>query len=288
MKKLNGVYIRSVVLLFVALAGFYNPVMAGMEPLDDAALDRIKAARGFSLLVKDVTFSYTLDSYTYTDTDTGNSLALNDLSWHDGAGGPVYFDSGDEAITFDILTINNPAGPIDGKTFFAITIPDWRQDYHISVDHFVFCNTDLGRTDTGNINMPYSAFYFTGHGHGLDWELDFELNTEETAYTYNTAGDSLTQQGIYWAQTAAGAPETPDDWVFTGPFAIGDINNDNSAKLDVITLTDTNTTSLLLNIPMRGVYRIKDVSFGGSDFGPIAIDGIRVHRLHVMIKPGVF
>jgi hypothetical protein len=36
---------------------------------------------------------------------------------------------------------------------------------------------------------------------------------------------------------------------------------------------------------MQGTLRVEDVNFGGNDFGPIAIDGIQVHRLVVKISP---
>jgi hypothetical protein len=36
---------------------------------------------------------------------------------------------------------------------------------------------------------------------------------------------------------------------------------------------------MLLNLPMKGCIRVKDVSIGAQDFGPCAIDGITVHHL---------
>ena len=36
---------------------------------------------------------------------------------------------------------------------------------------------------------------------------------------------------------------------------------------------------------MSGTIRVADVNFGGQDFGPIADDGIQVHRLNVKISP---
>jgi hypothetical protein len=40
-----------------------------------------------------------------------------------------------------------------------------------------------------------------------------------------------------------------------------------------------------LKLPMEGSLRVEDVKFGGSDFGPLALDGIEVHRLAIQINP---
>jgi len=42
---------------------------------------------------------------------------------------------------------------------------------------------------------------------------------------------------------------------------------------------------IFLSLPIAGTVRIENVAFGGQDFGPIAIDGIHVHRLNVKIPP---
>jgi hypothetical protein len=63
---------------------------------------------------------------------------------------------------------------------------------------------------------------------------------------------------------------------------LGIFDND-PARFDVITETINNTTHVILDLPMTGTLRIEDLAFGGEDFGPCAIDGIKVHRLSVEI-----
>ncbi len=286
MKNLKT-YIFSFIFCFFISALFCpGSAFARMEAVDDARLDTVSAGIGFSFFVKDITFSWSADKYAYTDTDTGSSVEFNNLTLHDGSGGPVFFDSGDEPLSFDIFTLSNPLSPLFGKTFFAVTVPQWNQLYHTSVDNLVFCDADLGRLDMGNINKPYSACFFSGHGDGLDFEIDFQRDIEETVYTYNDSGDSLSISGTFFSGSAAGAPESPADWNFDGSFTLGDINNGSPATLDVITLDSNGVTSAIINLPARGTMRIENVQLNGTGFGPCAIDGINVHRLSIMVKPG--
>jgi hypothetical protein len=82
--------------------------------------------------------------------------------------------------------------------------------------------------------------------------------------------------------TIAGA----DPWVFSGNLKIGNIGTGNPAKIDVGTDAGTGTPTLYLNLPMQGTLGVENVTFGGNNFGPIAIDGINVHHLNVKISGG--
>lgn len=284
--KINHKYIfifYLLVIFFVATRSAF----AGMEVMDDAGLDSVCAASGMSLIIKDLAFNYNVDSYTCTDTDTGNSLALQNISYNDGAGRPAIIDTGDEAITFDLFTINDISSPMNGATFFAISAHDLRPVLYNSVDNIIFAGIDIGSTRIGNIDLSSLDIYITPHpdGRGIAGEFGFQLHMDEKTYTYNDAGDNLKYTGTTWSQTAEGLPEDPDTWTFNGSFAIGDINNANPATMDVSTL-DNGITSIIMNTPMRGSIRTENVNLGGTDFGPIAIDGINMHHFNVMIKPG--
>jgi len=44
--------------------------------------------------------------------------------------------------------------------------------------------------------------------------------------------------------------------------------------------------TIFMSLPMAGTVRVAGrLTFGGQDFGPIAIEGIHVHRLNVKISP---
>lgn len=259
---------------------------AGMEIMDDDGLDSVCAA-GLSLVIKDFAFNYNMNARTCTDTDTGNSLALHNISYDDGAGGPAIIDTGDGAITFDLFTINDLTSPVNGTTFFAIEGHDLQTLVYYSIDNVVFAGTDIGSMFTGNIAFSDFDLYIAPNpdGSGIAGEFDFKMHTDEIIYTYNDAGDNLKCTGTIWSQTAGGLPEDPSTWAFSDSFALGDVNNANPATIDVLTL-DNGSTSIIMNTPVRGSIRVENINFGGTDFGPIAIDGINMHHFHVMIKPG--
>jgi hypothetical protein len=267
------------------------PVCAQMSAMDDSSLERVCAGTGLSFSVRELTLSLTIDSQVIIDTESNTQLEFKNISLHGGDAGDVFFDSGDnEMITADIFTIDDPFSAINGQSMLAVIFPEWKQNLHISVENVVFAGTDIGSLDIGNIDTPHTEFYFSGHegSQGLDWEMDIRQNIQEARYTYNSNGDFLSVSDITLARSATGAPETPADWSFEGSFATGDINNNNPATLDIITLESNNATSLLFNLPMQGTIRAQNIHVGGQDFGPIAIDGIHVHHMQVILDAGNF
>ena len=163
MINITGFVTKLILHTSIAALVFGGTALARMEAVTDNDLDTVYARHLFSIsvLVKDISFSYSLDNYAYRDTDTGNKLEFGLVNYHNGSGGPVFFDSGVEPITFDTFTINNPPSPAHGKTYFAVNIPEWHQDYHISVENLIFCDIDLGSLDMGNFNSPFSSFFLS-------------------------------------------------------------------------------------------------------------------------------
>lgn len=268
------------------------PSSAGMKAMGDIELAGISGQMGLSLHVKNLSFSLRADSVKYTDTDTGSALEFLDLRVHDGSGGPFYFDSNEDPVTFDCLTVDDPDSPADGTSLVMVKFPNWTQDVYVSAKHLIFCGQELGpdadgldALGIGKIDTPYSCWLLAGHGVGISWEHGFETHIAEVVYTYNNTPASLSVKDVYFSKTAAGDPDKPDSWTFDGPFTIGDIISDDPATMDVATRTDNNKSFILLNLPANGCLRVEDVNFDGQDFGPCAIDGITVHHLQVQI-PG--
>jgi len=123
---------------------------------------------------------------------------------------------------------------------------------------------------------------------GISFDYTTAISASALTYTYNTTPAALSLTGINIAGSATGAPETPSSWAFSGNFKIGTIGDASNAPATIDVATDSsNNTFLSLNLPMAGTVRVADVNFGGQDFGPIAIDGIQVHRLNVKISGGL-
>ena len=76
----------------------------------------------------------------------------------------------------------------------------------------------------------------------------------------------------------------PHTWTYSGPFKIGDIAGANPAQIDIGT-DASGVTSVRYELPMAGSIRVEDVNFGGSDFGPLALDGLTVHHLAIQFHP---
>jgi hypothetical protein len=120
-------------------------------------------------------------------------------------------------------------------------------------------------------------------------------------YTYNTSGanDTFELSGIHLVgafddmsgfditdSTTWDIPTDPSGWTSSGVFSIGDIDSGNPATLDIGTDAGGQTV-MQLEMPMNGSLRVERLNFGNRDFGPMAIDGLQVHRLTVTIPGGI-
>jgi hypothetical protein len=191
----------------------------------------------------------------------------------------------------DILTVADPMSPIDGKSLIAIEAPDWRQQVHLSVENVVFAGQELGRLDVGNIGQSSFHWYLSGHGAGVDLEYGARIDIDAFRYTYNTNLEAFEAGGIHLAESATGDPADPSTWAFDGRFRIGDVFAGNPATLDIVTQERVENSgeqwvSLQLNLPASGSVRIENVRFGNENLGPVAVDGIRIHRLKLDLFPG--
>jgi hypothetical protein len=206
-----------------------------------------------------------------------------------------------EAITWDAYTINDSSHPMDGHTFTTLQSPDLYQHLNLSVDDVVFCGQSIGELAIDNFTTPERYFTMGAHGSGMDFQYDFQMHTDRFGYTYNTSGvaDTFELNGIHLVgsfddmsyfdildDTTWDIPTDPSQWNYSGVFSIGDIDSGNPATMDIGT-DASGQTVMQLELPMSGSLRVENLTFGGNDFGPIAIDGLQVHRLTVTIPGGI-
>jgi hypothetical protein len=121
-------------------------------------------------------------------------------------------------------------------------------------------------------------------GGGIDWEYGTRLSIDTLRLTYNDLNESLAANGIHFGLHDAGDPADPSTWQMTGLFQIGAIAEGAPATFDVGQGED-GMVAVTMNMPMRGSLRVESLQWGGSDFGPMAIDDIQVHRLTVRFIP---
>lgn len=193
-----------------------------LQPISDQELSNIRGQVGIDTWIKDITIDSTIQHYRYTDTDTGNSLELRNISIHggtmnpvtqatDGKGHPAYFTCVDDAlITYDFFTINDVTSPIDGKTVVHINNPEWLQYLYYTIESVIFCDKDLGYLNIGNIAVPSSYLYMAAHG-GMSWESGFKIDIDEIDYIYSGAFTyaSADEESIFNPHT--------EQFIFTGP-----------------------------------------------------------------------
>lgn len=270
-----------------------------MNEISTEELSQVSAQAGITYVIGDSQLRVTADSIRISDTDHNpkNWIEFNNITVDDGEGG--YF-SMDTPIDDLVTLISNPSfNTIDiataesGRTYLTLKSST---DYHprtYNIGNFVFCNQDLGSIRLADMRRGASdTLIISGRPNGesgIDMEYNTELTMSSLKYSYNTQENgSLDLQGIHLTQYASGSPEDPTSWAFAGKFKIGDIANNNPMTTDVGTWTDAqgNTgTSVFMNVPMSGSVRVENVKFEGNTFGPIAIDGMKVHRLGIML-PG--
>jgi hypothetical protein len=276
-----------VVLLSAADAG------ADLRPLADAELSHISGAGGLSIGIADLSVYMNIGSFSYTDTDTGNALVLEGITVTDGNHQPASFNVGavdtngdgiDSPLTLDVGTINDLSQPASGKPVMRIEAPDWQQAVDLHMDTLRFCGQALGSLDIGVIRRPTFYWLLGAHSDGVDFEFGQRLSIDTLRLTYTDPGDSLALAGIHLGASDPGAPEDPSTWQMGGLFRIGALAEGNPATFDVGTGAE-GSAAVVLNLPMSGALRVENVHWSGTDFGPIAIDGIQVHHLSVSFTP---
>lgn len=299
-----------IIRIFIIIVAFIllipSPGSAELKPMSKAQMDQVRGQAGVSLGVMDASFYVQQEYVRYQDTDTGSELQFNGITASDGQNGPVTLRVGDVDTNGDgvmtplaIDVFENP----DGYGVFGFEALDWDQQLAFDVNDLVFCNTSLGRLETGRIEVPSWRFLSSGHGDGVDMELDLSMMIDDITYTYReddpatTSLDetgAMTLSGIRLARTftanMADDPTDPASWQSSGTFRIGDMNVDGTstyepATFDVGVDPDTNLAQVVMSLPMQGSLRVERLQAGGQDFGPMAIDGIQVHRMKVRFIP---
>ena len=270
------------------------PVVSGMTVLGDRELATFHAGSGVS---QDITGTALVNvgSYWRQDTDTGNKIELNNIVWDNGSGGGFSFSTpvGDP-VTEDIGT------NADGRTYVDLHDSTQVSPRTFSSD-LSFCGQPLGSLKVSDIVRTENNLTVGAHAYGgIDFEYKEKTDIGYAQYAYNNslgdnpwttpvetnfALDSLTLNGIHLCGSATGLPEAdPKTWTYSGPFQIGNIAGGNPAQIDIGT-DAAGVTSVRYELPMAGSIRVENVNFGGSDFGPLALDGLTVHHLEIQFHP---
>jgi hypothetical protein len=266
---------------------------ADLQVLAGDELARISGSGGLSIGVQDAAVFMHTAAFTYVDSDTGNALTLEGLTLSNGAGRPASFSTGGvdvdgdrlvTPLTIDVMTYDDPALSVYGKAVVALKAMDWLQAAHLHAEILRFCGQDLGSLDIGVLQRPSFYWLLGAHDSGIDIEYGARIDIDTLRLTYNTNAEHCALNGIHFGAQDSGAPQDPSAWRMEGLFRIGDMAAGRPATLDVGQDAD-GWVAIHLNLPMAGAIRVENLAWAGTDFGPLAIDGIQVHRLSVRFVP---
>jgi len=289
-EKQRSSYFTPGIIIFVITLIMCIPCisMAQLTEVSEEKLSQISAQSGINYVFGNTGVRITQESFRISDTDHDPAcwMEFNNFSVDDGQGGYFSLDTPYYGLlspyyynTIDIGTDAN------GQTLVMMNLSTQYEPRTYEVGNFVFCGQDLGSIRLGNVQHDVDKLMIgarTDGECGIDMEYQTKVDIESIAYTYNNQPTSLTLSGIHLSEHAVGSPEDPTSWISLGEFKFGDMANDNPVTMDVATIDDV--PSAYINIPMTGNVRIEGVEFGGNNFGPCAIDGIKVHYLGIQLS----
>ena len=296
-QKSTNETIRKGTAAFLLMFFLFLPVQASgrMAALTEDQMETVIAQSSISVLIGDYQFDWAADRLTIYDTDSDRSTNPN--------AGTISFNSlrlingrieTDRAITFDAYTIQDGSHPMDGRTFTTLQRPGVVQEFNLFANNAAVCGQRIGGAGAENFRNPESYWTMGAHGSGMDFQYDVYLRTDRIFLAYNPSGATglFALDGIHVTGSFADMddfdidnsatwdiPTNPSQWQRNGRFSIGNMDTGRPASLDV------GASALGFELPMNGTVRVENLHFGAQDFGPIAIDNIRVHSLTLLV-PG--
>lgn len=274
-------------LLALILFAWAMPAGAQMQSLNDDQMGTVTGQVGITISLDHATFYDEYARISIFDSDNAGSLVLNDVVVGDGAGWGYWFSTKDDPITIDILRRN--VGSIlipDWDSYLSITAPSWEQEMSISVDSVEFCGTALGSLEVEQINLNNFEFILTppsNNGTAIYFKYFSQSSIDRVEFAYNNqATGSLAVSGIWFAESFSGASTNPSEWVSSGNFELGDSGGTGDSNFYQIQLVNNSGALAIETTPtFNGSIRMEGVSFGGTNFGPVVLDGITVNSMTV-------
>jgi len=310
----------TITLMFILLLPLVS--IATLQPLENAELADVTGQSGIIFAVKDVQIFQNIEYFRYCASDNGylllNNLQSDVIKYNFGtenlAAGLMYMDAGvNEVASLDDWNLSTNPTSVQ-KGMYGVAAPNWVQEVSYQAGGFLFSDGtsayDLGEFWLGQIRQPSWKYFMAPHegGTGVDFEYDFEMHIDALAYVYGTDSSNnclvLGFEDIHIGRsfgfgTAGDDPADPTTWTSDiGEFQVGDMFGDlaanehaRPAQIDAgvcnFDFCDDPLGAYRLRLPFEGSFRFENAEFGGTDFGPGAIDGINAYRFDVYLFPAV-
>jgi hypothetical protein len=190
---------------------------------------------------------------------------------------------------FSNVSLTGHYAPYSGGTLFALqTIGN------VSINGFQYGHNVYGVTPWLNCGDPPFVMYSANDDNGLEIRAEYGGYINSVIYRWNSGGSALTLSGIYVFYgygNGASADGNPNNWSasLTGKMKIGGqfptyntggaVQAATRTAMAAINIGTSGTRSIIfMDLPMHGSIRIKNLTLGGTSFGPVAIDDAVMYR----------
>lgn len=303
---LNNNFIRvitfiSIILLFFAVSVHDPSVYAKIQAMEDDSLAQINGEAGvtlsLNLTVSSVATSVSLgnSSGQYIEFigdggTTANALIIgNSATLHDGFGVStnVTFDVGTSGgqtwLSINGLTL--PSSTANGINVYANNLTIVDGSTITGLGNLAITGIVLGQGVTVSGAPSLSgvspvAMNITGHSGGVTMNASMAAYVKSLTWQLNTSGTTASFSNIYvYAANNDLEGTTQDSWTTprTGNAAM-------SMTMDIGSNGSANGTILAINESMSASIRVGNVNMGGTNFGPIEMNGMSVSRCLITIR----
>lgn len=280
--------ISKIIIIIFILSSFSHAI----TKLDDKQMKKLTAQAGISIAINNAVF------YKYT-----SSIKINDLNENN----PGYiglknittlttFDTGNidvdsdgkmGHINIDIATPPQSEASYSNP-YITLSCSDWKTQSFFKAEEIDFMGRNIGSLNITGTDFPKWNLYMGAHNSGIDFEIGFQMKINSFKYNYGDNANSyyFGFSGLQIAQNFNNTdPSNPSVWTANDKFKIGNFENNKPATFDIGIRESDNMPVIYLSAPMNGSVRIENLHIKDQNFGPAAIDGIKVHNLKIEL-PG--
>jgi hypothetical protein len=191
---------------------------------------------------------------------------------------------------FSNLSITGHYAPYSSNNRFTL-----QSIGNVAINGFQYGHNVYGITPWLNCGDPPFIMYSANNDNGLELRSEFGGYINSVVYRWNsgtTTASALTLTGIYLFYgygNAGSVSGDPNAWSasLTGKMKLGGSyptyntggTIGSTTVMAAINIGTSGTRSIIfMDMPMHGSIRIKNLNFGGTSFGPIALDDVVMYR----------
>ncbi len=294
------------------------PDLSALEEMTNREMQEITAQGGITLAVDDLVVFHESSSLMFQDIATMDSqgILLDHNGYITGSTTALFIDN--RTFTFDMGSIHNDGNLVFEDSVpeigtFIVSQTGGEQTNLFEFNDIKVWNHDLNQeTPLGDFLISNQQVlesrikFFTpmDDSCGIRMLAETKTSIDSMGFSCNGQSNDLAITGIMTGGNFTGTP-LPDDNLGSGPIdtaswafgegmfqlgiphyegdPLGTNSHENTTLPFSMDIVDTargeiTTPYVQINIPMQGSKRISNISSQGFDYGPIAVDGIRLYK----------